>query len=71
MSVDPSLAETLEPYSYGADNPVTNIDPDGCHCISDAGIYYKETMVNRSWIFPAGMEYTDGPAPYNRTGPPQ
>jgi RHS repeat-associated protein len=64
-SVDPALASTLQPYVYGADNPVSNIDPNGCHCVSTPGIYYDEDMVSRSVPMAAGIEITDGPAPFN------
>jgi RHS repeat-associated protein len=31
LSVDPDVAQTLEPYAYGGDDPVLNVDPTGLY----------------------------------------
>ena len=39
-SVDPAIADTLQPYAYAAGNPVTSNDPTGLRGLSGAVAYY-------------------------------
>ena|SRR5258708_540309 len=41
ISVDPAISQTLEPYGYGDENPVSNTDPTGLSsCWSHGGAHH-------------------------------